>query len=283
MSPLPPPSLARCYRHHDRETGRACTRCGRPACPDCLTTASIGSHCADCVKAAQPDVRTRARYWNARQPALVTMTLLVVNVIVYLWTVTLGSTTVVQPGKCLDQRAICNLSLYGPFVADGEWYRLVSSGFLHFSIFHIAMNMLLLYQLGQLLEPGIGRVRFSLLYLAGLLGGAAGALLVTPTAITGGASGAVFGLMAAAAVGLHRRGVNVFSTGIGTTLVLNLVLTFTIPGISIGGHVGGAVAGAICGLVMLAPRHSRIPPWQTYAAPVAVAVVALVVSAFAVA
>lgn len=283
MSQLPPPTLPRCYRHPDRETGRACTRCGRPACPECLRTAPIGSHCLDCVKAAQPDLRTRARYWNAKQPALVTMTLIAVNAVIYLWTVTAGSRTVLQPGKCLDERAVCDLSLYGPFVADGEWYRVISSGFLHFSIFHVAMNMLLLFQLGQLLEPGIGRVRFSLLYLAGLLGGAAGALLLTPNAVTGGASGAVFGLMAAAAVGLQRRGVNVFSTGIGTTLVLNLVLTFTIPGISVGGHLGGAIAGALCALVMLAPRHSSIPRWQTYAAPIAVSAIALAVCAVSVA
>lgn len=283
MSTLPPPTLPRCFRHPDRETGRACTRCGRPACPDCLRSASIGSHCVECVKAAQPDLRTRARYWNAKQPTLITLALIVVNLAVYLWTVTAGSTVVVQPGKCFDERAICDLSLYGPFVAEGEWYRVISSGFLHFSIFHIAMNMLLLFQLGQLIEPGVGRTRFALMYLAGLLGGSAGALLLTPDAVTGGASGAVFGLMAAAAVGLHRRGVNVFSTGIGTTLVLNLVLTFTIPGISIGGHLGGAIAGALCGLVMLAPHHSRPAAWQTYAAPVAVSLIALAVCAVSVA
>jgi membrane associated rhomboid family serine protease len=282
MTSLPPPTLPRCYRHPDRETGRACTRCGRPACPDCLRTVSIGSQCLDCVKASQPDLQTRVRFWNARQPALLTLSLVVVNAIVYLWTVTAGS-TLIRCGPYVEERAICNLSLFGPFVADGEWYRVVSSGFLHFSIFHVAMNMFLLYQLGQLLEPGVGRARFGLLYVAGLLGGAAGALLISPNAVTGGASGAVFGLMAAAAIGLHRRGVNVFSTGIGTTLILNLVLTFTIPGISIGGHVGGAIAGAVCGLVMLAPRHSPITTWQTYAAPVAVSAIALAVCAYSVA
>jgi membrane associated rhomboid family serine protease len=283
MSSLPPPPMPRCYRHPDRETGRSCTRCGRPACPDCLRSASIGSQCLDCVKAAKPDVRTRARYWNASQPALLTLILVATNAIIYLWTVTAGSEVVRCAGPYVEQRAICELSLFGPFVADGEWYRLISAGFLHFSIFHVAMNMLLLYQLGKLLEPGIGRARFGLLYLAGLLGGSAGALLLTPNAVTGGASGAVFGLMAAAAVGLQRRGINVFSTGIGTTLILNLVLTFTIPGISIGGHVGGAIAGGLCALVMLAPRHTPIARWQTYAAPVVVSVVAIVVSAVAVA
>lgn len=279
MSTLPPPTLPRCYRHPDRETGRACTRCGRPACPDCLRTVSVGSQCLECVKASQPDVRTRARYWNARQPTLVTLGLIAVNVAIYIWSVTAGSKIVIQPNQCIDQRAICDLALYGPFVAEGDWYRVISSGFLHFSIFHIGMNMLLLYQLGQLLEPGLGRTRFGLLYLAGLLGGSAGVLLISPNNITGGASGAVFGLMAAAAIGMHRQGVNIFSSGIGMTLILNLVLTFTIPGISIGGHLGGAVAGALCGMVMLAPRHSTIVRWQTYAAPVAISIVALALCA----
>jgi membrane associated rhomboid family serine protease len=163
-------------------------------------------------------------------------------------------------------------------VANGEWYRLISSGFLHFNVIHIAMNMLLLFQLGQLLEPALGRVRFGLLYFASLLGGSLGALIMNPYALSGGASGAVFGLMAAAAVGMHRRGVNVFRTGIGTVLVLNLVFTFAIPGISVGGHLGGAIAGAVCGYILLAPKHAPVPEWATYALPVAVALGSFVVS-----
>jgi MYXO-CTERM domain-containing protein len=113
-----------------------------------------------------------------------------------------------------------------------------------------------------------------------LLAGSAGVLLFdgAKVSVTGGASGAVFGLMAAAAVGLHRRGVNVFSTGIGTTLVLNLVLTFTIPGISIGGHLGGAVGGALCGWVMLAPHWKSMPKQAAYLAPIAVIAMSLIVS-----
>jgi membrane associated rhomboid family serine protease len=139
---------------------------------------------------------------------------------------------------------------------------------------------LLLWQLGQMLERAMTRTQFALLYVAGLLAGSAGVVLLdgTDISVTGGASGAVFGLMAAAAVGLHRRGVNVFSTGIGTTLVLNLVLTFTIPGISIGGHLGGVVGGAVCGWVMLAPHWKPVPKPAVYLAPTAVIVVSLIVS-----
>jgi membrane associated rhomboid family serine protease len=262
----PPPTIERCYRHPDRETGRRCTRCGKPACGDCLVQVAVGSHCVDCIKAARPDVKTRAKFWNARQPTLVTYSLIAINVAVYLWTISgVGN---------LNERRI---GLAEPFLTfNHEYYRLVTSGFLHYSIFHIGMNMLLLFQLGQLLEPAIGRVRFALIYFASLLAGSFGALLLQPNGLTGGASGAVFGLMAAAAIGLHRRGVNVFQTGIGTILVLNLVITFTIPGISVGGHLGGAIAGALCGYVILAPGHAMLPKWASYAAPLAVILVAVV-------
>ena len=129
--------------------------------------------------------------------------------------------------------------------------------------------MLLLFQLGQLLEPAIGRVRFALLYFGALLAGSAGVLLLEPNAIAGGASGAVFGLMGAAFIGLRNRGVNPFSTGLGTVLLLNLLLTFTIPGIAIGAHVGGIIGGAIAGWVVFAPPYRTMPKWVTYAAPIA--------------
>lgn len=263
MSLPPPPTIARCYRHPDRETGRSCTRCGKPACGDCLVQVSIGSHCLDCVKAARPDVKTRAKFWNARQPTLVTYALIGINVVVYMWTAT-------------SRQSEQDLAVAKFFLEQGEYYRLVTSGFLHFSVLHVGLNMLLLFQLGQLLEPAIGRVRFALLYFASLLAGSFGAVLVQPNGLTGGASGAVFGLMAAAAIGLHRRGVNVFQTGIGTVLIINLVITFTVPNISIGGHLGGAVGGAICGYVILAPGHAALPKWASYAAPLAIVLVAVV-------
>lgn len=171
----------------------------------------------------------------------------------------------------LDQRQF-DLGLSLSYVQNGEWYRLVSSGFLHFGLLHIGMNMLLLWQLGQLLEPALGEWKFSLLYFASMFGGAAGALLLTPNGLTGGASGAVFGLMAAAAVGLQQRGINPMRTGIGTTLILNLLITFMIPGISIGGHVGGALAGAVVGYAMLEPRWTRSSPAIAWVAPLLVMV-----------
>jgi membrane associated rhomboid family serine protease len=170
----------------------------------------------------------------------VTRTIIAINIVVYFWTV--------AGNREFD------LGLSKFYIDNGEYYRIISSGFLHFSILHVGMNMFLLWQLGQLLESAMGRVRFTSLYFICMIGGAIGALILEPNALTGGASGAVFGLMAAAAVGLHQRGVNPFRTGIGTTLILNLVITFAIPGISIGGHLGGALTGAALGYVMLKPR-----------------------------
>lgn len=237
---LPPPAIEFCTRHPDVATGRHCTRCGRPACNNCLTQATVGSHCIDCVRSARPSTAVRARYWNASQNILITKSIIALNFAVYIWTIA-GN----------HEYA---LGLAKPYIDNGEWYRVITSGFLHFSVLHVGMNMLLLWQLGQLLEPALGRSRFTALYFISMVGGAAGALLLEPNALTGGASGAVFGLMAAAAVGLQQRGINPMRTGIGTTLILNLVITFAIPGISIGGHLGGALTGAAVGYVLLKPR-----------------------------
>ena len=262
---FPPPILEYCTRHPDTATGRHCTRCGRPACTQCLTQVDVGSHCVDCIKSSRPPARDRIRFWNASQPLLVTRGIIAVNVFLFLW-VTMGSTVLTNGGAINGRELDMALSLY--FIDNGEWYRLISSGFLHYGLIHVGMNMFLLWQLGQLLEPALGRSRFALLYFAAMFGGSAGALALSPNALTGGASGAVFGLMAAAAVGLQQRGVNPMKTGIGGTLILNLLITFTIPGISIGGHVGGALMGAAVGYVMLEPRWNRTASWIAWAAPV---------------
>ena len=194
------------------------------------------------------------------------------NVAVFLWT---GTGPAAFSSNFVSRRQ-ADLALTKVFVKDGEWWRLVTAGFLHFGILHIAMNMLLLWQLGNLLESAIGRGRFVLLYLAALVGGSFGALLLSPDALTGGASGAVFGLMGAAAVALWHRGINPMRTGIGTTLVINLLITFTIPGISIGGHLGGVVVGAAVGYVMFDPAVNRTSRWLTWAAPVAAVAACLI-------
>lgn len=238
----------------------------------------MGSHCLDCAKAARPDVKTRAVFWNARQPALVTMGLIGANVLAFL-------ATVLGDGRALAgdlTEAHVDYGLFGPAIGYyDEWYRIVTSGFMHFGIIHIGFNMYLLYMLGQMLEPALGRVKFALVYLAGLLGGSAGALLLSPNSISAGASGAVFGLMALAFVGYYLNGMNPMNTSIGSLLILNLFITFVVSNVSIGGHLGGALAGALCAFTVMAPRHKQLPKWASYAGPVAVCAIAIVVCVIA--
>ncbi len=280
-----------CYRHTNRVAGRRCTRCGKPACPSCLVQASVGSHCVDCAKAARPDIKTRAKFWSAGQHHLVTMAMIAVNVAVFvgvmLWTrdtgALSGGVTDAHLELGLSKDVLAQRITWSGggeiFVTEPDgWYRLVTSGFLHFGILHIALNMYFLFVLGPMLERPLGRVRYLLLYFASLLGGSLGVVLLDSGGISAGASGAVFGLLAASAVGLWRQGVNPFTTSIGTVLLLNLFITFAVPGISIGGHLGGAAAGALCALVMLAPAYRAYPKWATYAAPAAVAVASAVIS-----
>jgi len=239
-----------CFLHTDRETGRTCTRCGRPACPECLHPAPVGAHCWECIKADRPPAGERVRRWNATADLVVTKVIIGVNLAVFLAT-SLGGGGLLGGGGQLSGR----LALFGPDVAQGEWYRLVTSGFIHYGLIHIGFNMAILYRFGAMLEPALGRIRMVALYLAALLAGSFGAVLLTPTAFTGGASGAVFGLIGAAAVGMRQRGIDVWQSGVGPLIAINLVFTFAIPGISIGGHVGGLIGGAAVGTVML-----RKPP-----------------------
>ena len=155
----------------------------------------------------------------------------------------------------------------------------MTAGFLHFGIIHIAFNMSLLFQLGQLLEPAIGRIRFGLLYFAALLAGSAGALLMQPNEFHGGASGAVFGLMGAAFVGLRHRGVNPLSTGLGTSPRAQPDLSRSRSRASRSAATSAASSAApLAGWVVLAPNYKGMPRWATYAAPVAVMVVSVIIS-----
>jgi membrane associated rhomboid family serine protease len=152
-----------------------------------------------------------------------------------------------------------DFALRGVSVADGEWYRLITGGFLHASLIHIGFNMLLLFFLGRLLEPALGTPRFLALYFASLLAGSFGALLLSdPIALTLGASGAVFGLAGATFVIARGRGMDAIASEIGFLIVFNLVISFTVANISIGGHLGGLVGGAICALAIVAGERGML-------------------------
>ena len=229
-----------CYKHPDRDAGVRCRRCERALCPDCMITAPVGFQCRECVKGA-PAVRSLR---SLRADPYVTWALIAVNVAIFL------------PGMGSREQT-GDLGLLGFLVANGEWWRIISSGFLHLNLMHLAFNMLGLWWLGGMLEPALGRARFAALYGGSLLAGSLGVLLVSPNTFTGGASGAVFGLMAGAVVYQRGRGVDPMQSGLGGLLLINLLFTFARPGISIGGHLGGLVGGALLGAVLNATDDSR--------------------------
>ncbi|PZT69069.1 rhomboid family intramembrane serine protease [Streptomyces sp. SW4] len=251
-----------CYRHPDRETGISCTRCERPICPECMVDASVGFQCPDCVRggsgtghapsASAP--RTLAGGTVAADPHLLTKILIGINVAVFV--------AVHVQESLLNHLVLLGRWPAAPFppmdgVADGEWYRLVTSMFTHWEIWHIAFNMLSLWWLGGPLEAALGRARYLALYLvSGLAGSALAYLLASPGTATLGASGAIFGLFGATAV-LMRR-LNYDMRPVLILLAINLVFTFTWANISWQAHIGGLVAGVVVGYAMVhAPRERR--------------------------
>jgi len=231
--------MATCYRHPSRETGVSCSNCGRPICPDCMTTTAVGMRCPECSRQRTPVKTLRS---TARQPE-VTLALIIINVAAFIaeGNITLtgrATNSVFEKGALLG-------SLAGQGVAHGQWWRIITGGFLHEGLLHIAFNMYVLYVLGQMLEPALGRLRFAVIYSVSLLAGSLGALIVAPHSLTVGASGAVFGLMGAAAVEMRARQIPVMQSGVGGLIVINLIISFTLPGISWGGHVGGLIGGAL--------------------------------------
>jgi membrane associated rhomboid family serine protease len=178
--------------------------------------------------------------------AIATTVLVAVNALVFLVELAQG-VTVRGLG---DAQIVQDGGLYAAAVADGEWYRMVTAGFLHAGLIHIAFNMWLLWVLGGALERYAGAARMLLIYFTAILWGSAGALIVNPDALTIGASGGVFGLMAALFLLERQRGVALLGSSVGALLLLNLVITFVLPGISVGGHIGGILGGAAAGFVL---------------------------------
>ncbi|WP_405389777.1 rhomboid family intramembrane serine protease [Streptomyces sp. NBC_01102] len=249
---------ATCYRHPDRETGIRCVRCERPICTDCMIDASVGFQCPDCVRegsgaghhpaASRP--RTLAGGTVASDPRLVTKILLGINLAVFI--------AVSVAGRPLLDDLLLFGSAGGQGVAEGQWYRLVTSMFLHQEVWHIAFNMLGLWWLGGPLEAALGRVRYLLLYvLSGLAGSALTYWISDPSQGSLGASGAVFGLLGATAVLMRRM--NYDMRPLIALLVVNLIFTFNPWGaIAWQAHIGGLVAGALIATAMVhAPRERR--------------------------
>jgi membrane associated rhomboid family serine protease len=253
-----------CYRHPGRETGVSCSNCGRPICTECMTSTPVGMRCPECAGQRTRVRRGLSAVGVGAQP-VATYALLALNVIAFVAelgagggaaSVEGGGTLTSDGGLCgnaIDDGGFCG----GQSYEGGEWYRILTAAFLHAGPLHLLMNMFVLYVLGTLVEPAIGTLRFVAIYVAALLAGSFGALLLTdPNEVTVGASGAIYGLMGAAVVIARRRGLEQVASQIGLWLALNLALTFSIPGISIGGHLGG-LAGGILGAMLVSQAERR--------------------------
>jgi membrane associated rhomboid family serine protease len=247
------PQLPTCYRHPDRETGLSCSECGRPICTECMTAAPVGLRCPDHAGPRRrtprikppPVIRAPGANFGTRQ-APVTRILIAVNVIVYLITAVQGF-GINSPGGALYNKAV----LYGPYVAQGQWWRLGTAMFLHGFLLHIAFNMYALWVIGTPVEQYLGRTRYVGLYFVAGLAGSAGALLQSPLTPVVGASGAIFGILGAMLI-IEWQATGRLGGQAMTLIVINLVFSFVFSGISWGGHIGGLVGGI---LITLAYGH----------------------------
>lgn len=261
-TPGAPPEVPTCYRHPGRETYVRCTRCDRYICPECMRDAAVGHQCVECVREGNRTVREGRTIFGGQVTArpVVTYVLVAINVLAYLAEVSDRAIVdrFMMVGAITDQFGI----VYPGGVVDGEWYRLLTSAFLHsppegnLGVSHILFNMWALWVIGPQLERVLGRWRYTALYLLSALGGSVLLYLVEPTGAAVGASGAIFGLFGAFFV-IARR-LNAPAGPIVFLLVLNLVITFAVPGISWQGHIGGlVVGGTLAAAYAYAPRPRR--------------------------
>jgi membrane associated rhomboid family serine protease len=253
-------------------------------CPDHATTGGK-------VAAPRRATRTASRRLDLYGP-FVTIALIGINVAVFVLELLMGGTlngvgswiyengvlvlrAQVLPGGGIVPGVVSN-SLPTIGVGEGEWWRLITAPFLHYGPLHLGMNMLVLWFIGPALEEYFGHWRYLLVYVVSGLAGSAGALIVSPGALTVGASGAIFGIMGAAVV-LEARRIWVFGGQAMGLVVINLALSFVISGVSIGGHIGGLIGGAACALAFSSLR--RNPALATLSmAAVGVVSIALAVS-----
>ncbi|MDQ0602579.1 membrane associated rhomboid family serine protease [Streptomyces canus] len=290
----PESAVTTCYRHPKVESHVRCTRCERYICPDCMREAAVGHQCVECVKEGARSVRQARTVVGGRVSAvpLVTYVLIGLNVLAYLG-------EVIRPG-IVDRFSMLTAGLVGPDgghyvyqssypsdfhaegVVAGQWERLLTSGFLHleptegtFGLMHIVMNMWSLWQLGRVVEPMLGRVRYLALYLLSTVGGSVAVLLIAdPGEGAVGASGAIFGLGAAYYVLARRVGADMGA--VNRLMVFLLVwLAASAAFTSWEGHLGGLLTGGAVTLAYAyAPRGPQRGLIQTVAC---VALLALLV------
>ncbi|RJL32183.1 rhomboid family intramembrane serine protease [Bailinhaonella thermotolerans] len=244
--PQPRDAVPTCYRHPGRETYVRCQRCERPICPDCMREAAVGHQCVECVAEGNRGVRQARTVFGGRvtRSAGVTWALIAANVLAFM-------AQYAVPG--FTERFLMSTIHVNVL---GEWWRLLTSAFLHSqtAIYHIVGNMLALYLFGPELERRLGHLRFAGLYLLSAIGGGVAVYLFGAAAL--GASGAVWGLLGAVIVFGRKLGFDARYALV--LLAINVVITFVVPGISWQGHLGGLAVGvAVAAIFAYAPAKNR--------------------------
>ena len=229
-----------CKNHPEKETYVRCTRCENYICTDCMRSASIGYQCPSCASDSTPVIKgiNRNRIIPSQKNTQVTKFLSISLLVVYVFQFLLGDVL------------IANFALFAPSVTNGQWWLLITAGFLHGSIIHLLFNVYILWVLGSQLESIVGKAKFIIIYFGSLLGGSLASYLFSPFgSYSIGASGAIFGLMGAMLVVGRERNLDI--SQITTLVVINVVIGFVLSGIDWRAHLGGLAAGAFITWVLI--------------------------------
>lgn len=234
-----------CYVHPDRETWIRCTRCERPICPECMTAAAVGYQCPECVREGAASIAAPRTAFGGRVGRDGAVTTSLIGVCAFLFV----TVTLLDAAGGLERWGMWPRAI----ALDDQWFRLISSIFLHANWLHIGFNMYVLFLLGPPLERVLGHGRFLTLYLLSGIGGSVASYWFSPVnTLSVGASGAIFGLMTAWIVVGRRLDRDV--TQIIVLLAINVVLGFFLRGVDWRAHLGGAVTGALVALLLTTGR-----------------------------
>ena len=232
--------MSYCDLHPEKETYVKCSRCEKYICIDCMRSASIGYQCPACASDSTPVIKgiNRNRFIPNQKNTQVTKFLSISLLVVYVFQFLLGDVL------------IANFALFAPSVADGQWWLLITAGFLHGSIIHLLFNVYILWVLGSQLENIVGKAKFIIIYFGSLLGGSLASHLFSPFgSYSIGASGAIFGLMGAMLVVGRKRNLDI--SQITTLVVINVVIGFVLSGIDWRAHLGGLAVGGFISWVLI--------------------------------
>lgn len=293
VAPPATPPVTTCYRHSERECYVRCTRCERYICPDCMRTASVGFHCPECVREGGKSQRQARTVFGGRiagGPPVATITLILLNVLAFAGELRnhalidrfaeMGRGLIGPDGRSYDWAAGgVPDGFHAAGVAHGEWYRLLTSAFLHllptqgvFGLTHILFNMMWLWRLGPVMEAQLGRARYVALYLVAAVGGSVAVYVLAPDSLAIGASGAIFGLVGGYWVMSRRlRRDPLGGNGLLVMFVVWMVLSAGFD--SWQGHLGGLLAGLAVGTGFAFAPRGKARPWVQAGAVVLVALI----------